>query len=154
MMIRTASRSIACLLIVGSAFLTSCSSEPATAENAEKELARVLQVWQSGLFYISPMARQKSSPEGGGDVSRFFEPRLDSNSLGSFEILSHESTEQEGEFKFKVRLNVKSSAMSVMNPVPPQFRDIEASYYVYQGNGPWVVESESMRAAKERLLGD
>lgn len=153
MTIRIPSRRIYCLLIAGLVLFASCSAEPATTENAQKELHRVLQVWKSGNFYINPNARRESFPEGGGDLSRFFGTRMDSMSLDSFEILSNKPTGKEGEFKFEVRLTVKSSSMSIMNPVPPRPHDVESSYYVYQGKGGWVVESAGMRAAKERILG-
>ena len=151
---RSLSWSINCLACAAvSILLVSCSTEPATEQNAENELIRVLEVWKTGDYYLSPTTRMSQYKEG-KDVRRFFEDRLDTMSLDSFEVLSQESDGVDGEFKFKVRLTVKSNTMSVMNPVPPRPQGTESTYYVYQGRGKWVVESGAMRAAKQSLLGE
>jgi hypothetical protein len=151
---RILSQSIHCLVFAAvSVLMASCSTEPATEQNAENELIRVLDVWKTGDYYLSPTVRMSQYKEG-KDVRRFFENRLDAMSLDSFEVLSQESTEADGEFKFTVRLTVTSNTMSVMNPVPPRPQDTEGTYYVYQGRRKWVVESGAMRAAKQALLGE
>lgn len=120
---------------------TSCDSQPVNQATARAELQRVLEIWLSGKYYVTP--RVSSAP--GKDISGFFDPDLYSRArLKAYKIVSGKESKA-GEYEFVVSV-VLELFTTLGGP-----REGDKIYYVFKGKkNRWLVVDARMKAELDK----